>query len=60
MNHRMEYTPAMLGNKLDYIQDRLYGIFDLLLDKFEDIDARLKMIEAVIALPVAMGTRSRV
>ena len=44
--------------KINYMEDRLFGIFDKVFDLVSAIDGRLKVIEAVLTAPPASNTRS--
>jgi hypothetical protein len=52
-------TPGDLATKIDHLEERLFGIFDRTYDLIEQMDARLKVLEAVVSSPPASNTRSR-
>ena len=54
-----QYSPAELAVKLDYIEYRLYGLFDRIYDRLEAIDRRMKVLEAVITPPVVLSKNKR-
>jgi hypothetical protein len=55
----VQYTPSDLVCKLECFEDRLDRTLQGLYDRIEDIDGRMKVIEAVITSPVALNTRFR-
>jgi|LauGreSuBDMM15SN_2_FD.fasta_scaffold1288632_1 hypothetical protein len=57
-NQHYDITPGFLAAKIDHVEERLTGIFERTYDLIELMNARLKVLEAVVSSPPASNTRS--